>query len=133
MTVKILTSVNLTGTKEIKHTVNKSFQRKSSNFYKAVHCFLTLLIKLGSRFRTHLRHSSGSSEPSPQSSTVSHFHQNGIHLSVLQRNCKRRERRKKDFNNNFFFKQKTKKPKPKPTTYEKLSDCVFVPLIIYVF
>lgn len=57
----------------------------------------------------YLRHSSGSSEPSPQSSTVSHFHQNGMHLSVLQRNCKRRERKKKGFNNTFFFPQKPHK------------------------
>ena len=33
------------------------------------------------------RQSAGSSEPSPQSSTVSHFHQNGMHSSVPQRNC----------------------------------------------
>ena len=34
----------------------------------------------------HSRQSGGSSEPSPQSSTVSHFHQKGIHSSVPQRN-----------------------------------------------
>lgn len=35
----------------------------------------------------HSRQSAGSSDPSPQSSTVSHFHQKGIHSSVPQRNC----------------------------------------------
>lgn len=35
----------------------------------------------------HSRQSAGSSEPSPQSSTVSHFHQKGMHSSVPQRNC----------------------------------------------
>lgn len=34
----------------------------------------------------HSRQSAGSSDPSPQSSTVSHFHQKGIHSSVPQRN-----------------------------------------------
>lgn len=38
------------------------------------------------------RQSSGSSDPSPQSSTVSHFHQNGIHLSVLHRNLKKEKK-----------------------------------------
>lgn len=37
----------------------------------------------------HSRQSSGSSERSPQSSSVSHFHQKGMHLSFLQTNCKR--------------------------------------------
>src|SRR4029434_5948713 len=36
-------------------------------------------------FSSHSRQSAGSSEPSPQSSTVSHFHQKGIHSSVPQR------------------------------------------------
>lgn len=35
----------------------------------------------------HSRQSSGSSERSPQSSSVSHFHQKGMHLSFLQTNC----------------------------------------------
>lgn len=39
----------------------------------------------------YLRQSAGSSDPSPQSSTVSHFHQKGIHSSVPQRNYKHRE------------------------------------------
>lgn len=34
----------------------------------------------------HSRQSAGSSDRSPQSSSVSHFHQNGIHLSFLQTN-----------------------------------------------
>lgn len=37
----------------------------------------------------HSRQSSGSSERSPQSSSVSHFHQKGMHLSFLQTNCNR--------------------------------------------
>lgn len=89
---------------------NKSVKKiPLPNTYRALYLICTLLTKLGSKFRMHLRHSSGSSEPSPQSSTVSHFHQNGIHLSVLQRNCKRKERRKKTFDMNiylFIFKQK---------------------------
>lgn len=39
----------------------------------------------------YLRQSAGSSDPSPQSSTVSHFHQKGIHSSVPQRNYTHRE------------------------------------------
>lgn len=46
----------------------------------------------------HSRQSAGSSEWSPQSSSVSHFHQNGMHLSFLQTNW--RKRRKTD----DFFK-----------------------------
>lgn len=39
----------------------------------------------------HSRQSSGSSDRSPQSSSVSHFHQKGMHLSFLQTNWWREE------------------------------------------
>lgn len=124
MTVKILTSVNLTATKEIKHVLQtKAFRENHLTSIKQYTGFW-----LYWQNWVHLRHSSGSSEPSPQSSTVSHFHQNGIHLSVLQRNCKK-ERKKKDFLNTFFFSKR----KPKTTNYEKLSDCGVVPLIVKYF
>lgn len=63
----------------------------------SLHPFIYLSVSLGSPLslsltaktsaRLYSRQSAGSSERSPQSSSVSHFHQKGMHLSFLHTNC----------------------------------------------